>query len=76
MPSFPWSDESDPQPQDSRRDRIVAATLVIAIVILLITFIVLFIQLDPLLSDFTSSGVSTPIVPSPATTVPGPTATP
>jgi hypothetical protein len=60
----------------SRRESAVAATLAIAIVILIVTFIVLFIRIDPLLSDFTTSGTITPPAGSPTIVPATPSPTP
>lgn len=71
MQLFPWDKGAEHEGQEGRRrDRAVAVTLAVAIVILLVTFIVLFVQLDPLLSDFTSSGAVTPDTGSPAASTP------
>lgn len=40
----------------SRRDKLVAPALAIAICILITMFVVLYVALDPLLSDLTSTG--------------------
>lgn len=77
MQLFPWDEGAEQEGQEGRRrDRVVAATLAIAIVILLVTFIVLFVQIDPLLSDFTSSGAATPDTGSPAAGTPSASPTP
>jgi len=71
------SDEADDTDVSvPRRDRVVAVTLAVAIVILLATFIVLFIQIDPLLSDFTSSGAPTSVDGSPSIEPPSASPTP
>lgn len=68
---FPRNEGAEQEEQEGRRrDRVVAVTLAVAIVILLVAFIVLFVQIDPLLSDFTSSGAVTPDIGSPAAGTP------
>lgn len=42
----------------SQRDRLVAPALIVAIFLLVTMFVVLYIALDPLLSDLTSTGTT------------------
>lgn len=77
MRLFSSNDKGEQEGHDDlRRDSIIATTLAIAIVILLVTFVVLFIGIDPLLSDFRSSGAMTPDTGSPAVGTPAISPTP
>lgn len=77
MQPFRWGNDADDEGEGDRcRDRVIAITLAAAIIILLVTFIVLFVQLDPLLRDLTSSGAMTPDTGSPIIQTPAPSPAP
>lgn len=71
MPAPQGRSDADPNRHtEARRDQMVALSLAAAILILLIVFVVLFVQIDPLLSDLTRSGAVTPVDGTPFSATP------
>jgi hypothetical protein len=72
-------DDEMPPPDDTSRDRGVAITIALSIIICLTAFVWIFIQLDPFLDDFTGTDVTVTADPAASpvdetdTTIPTPT---